>query len=198
MPLEPVKIPQNVYIEDRIVGPLTLRQIILIALGGGFSYVLYSMLLKTYGQLNWAVTAIVWIPLAVAAAFALVKINDLSLFRICLLVIERVSKPQARVFSPRSGIEINIKLAASTSPARGAAKNGASDVHARRIHELSSIVDRSVAGSEVDDVPLDQYEAASARTSPTPEDPPAEKLPVNPTRIAVEGSEPFRDLSPTP
>ena len=40
MPIEPVKIPQNVYIEDRIVGPLTLRQTLIMAIGGGFSYAL--------------------------------------------------------------------------------------------------------------------------------------------------------------
>ena len=73
MPIEPVKIPQNVYIEDRIVGPLTLRQIIMIAVGGGFSYALYASIAKSYGPPNLIVTVLVWLPAILSAIFALVS-----------------------------------------------------------------------------------------------------------------------------
>lgn len=109
MPIDPIKIPQNVYIEDRIVGPLTLKQIIIVALGGGFSYVLWSTITKTIGSVNIVLTVLAWIPAVIAVIFAFVKINDLSMFRLCLLAVERFNKPSLRTWSPRRGISINVR-----------------------------------------------------------------------------------------
>src|SRR3989338_8849472 len=100
MSIDPVKIPQNVYIEDRIVGPLTLKQIIIITLGAGFSYAMYSSLIKSFGSLSIPTTVIVWSPAFIAAAFALIRINDLSLMRICFLMLERFNKPSVRTWAP--------------------------------------------------------------------------------------------------
>src|SRR3989344_7835262 len=109
MAIEPVKIPQNVYIEDRIVGPLPLRQPLIMAIGGGFSYMMYASLTKTYGQLGIVVTVLVWIPAAIAVLFALVKVNDLSLMRICMLLFEKFNKSHERTWTPRKGLSINIR-----------------------------------------------------------------------------------------
>ena len=43
MPIEAVKIPQNVYVEDRIVGPITLRQLIITGIGAGIGYTFYAL-----------------------------------------------------------------------------------------------------------------------------------------------------------
>ncbi len=109
MAIQAVKIPQNVYIEDRIIGPITLRQIIICALGGGFSYAQYAMFSKAYGPPNLILTVLIWVPAAIAAAFAFVKINDVSLLRMLLLIIERFNKPMRRIWSPRRGLTINIR-----------------------------------------------------------------------------------------
>src|SRR3989338_3795333 len=108
MPIDPVKIPQNVYIEDRIVGPLTLKQTLIMAAGGGFSYALYGSISKAYGSISIPITILVWIPCAICVVFALVKINDLSLAKICFLLLERFHKPAQRTWAPRRGISINI------------------------------------------------------------------------------------------
>ncbi|TSC57622.1 MAG: Uncharacterized protein Greene041619_1050 [Candidatus Peregrinibacteria bacterium Greene0416_19] len=217
MPLEPVKIPQNVYIEDRIIGPLTLRQILLLALGGGFSYALYSLLLKTYGQLSLTVTVMAWVPAVVAAAFALVKINDLSLFRICLLVVEKMHKPSRRTFGPRRGVEINIRLFPSQQK-RAPGKDPALEGESRKIRELSAIVDQTFeAAAATEQQPsLPAVEATldgvappvSAATPAAPSSrpgivPPADDaemeargsseeprptFPVDPGRVAVDGT----------
>lgn len=106
MAIDPVKIPQNVYIEDRIVGPLTLRQIIIMTFGAGFSYLLYSTVQKATGTMNIPLTILLWSPAAVAAAFAMISVNDLSLLRICMLILERTQKPGTRTFAARQGISI--------------------------------------------------------------------------------------------
>ena len=192
---DPVKIPQNVYIEDHIVGPLSLRQLIIIMIGGGFSYALYSLIQKAYGSVNIPITILVWLPCAVAAAFALVKINDLSLLRICLLMVERSNKAPVRTWAPRRGISINFKGVAilEEKAATPALSQQTIDTNTQtRIQELSSVVDRALPSrtapvEETATLPdLPQNEPVPTEPEPSPEDRPV--FPVNKNRVAVDGA----------
>ena len=110
MPIEAVKIPQNVQIEDRVIGPISLRQIILMLIGGGASYMIFSMV-RAAGITSLPIMIACWIPLVVMALFSFIKIHDVSLFRMCLLMIERTQKSPKRTYGPRSGLNIvNIKV----------------------------------------------------------------------------------------
>lgn len=91
------KIPQNVGIEDRIVGPLTLRQLIILFAGFGTSYVLFIMLNRFY-ELNLLEYIIILTPGILSTAFALLKINDISLFKFLILFLEFSIKPKKRVW----------------------------------------------------------------------------------------------------
>ena len=104
-----VKIPQNVRIEDKLIGPLSLRQIGLIAIGGGISYALFSGLQKTYGTVPPVAHAFIWIPAIFFTAFAVIRIYDISLFRYALLILETLSRPRRRVWQPRKGLFIEIE-----------------------------------------------------------------------------------------
>lgn len=117
MPIEPVKIPQNVYIEDRIVGPLTLRQVIICAVGCGFSYAAYSIASKAYGSLPLPLTIILWVPGALSIVFAFLKFNDLTMLQMLLLTLERMSKAPVRVWTPRRGLSITIRTGSSAPAA---------------------------------------------------------------------------------
>jgi hypothetical protein len=164
MPIQPVKIPQNVYIEDRIVGPLTLRQIIIVAIGGGFSYLLWSSLAKAYGSVSLPLTVMVWLPGVVSAAFAFVKVNDLSMAKLCLLLFERMNKPPRRTWAPRRGITINIRtIPPSHTKATVASQPEPSD---HRLEELSGILDAR-NGKSIDIVaPEEQEEVLPHRVLP--------------------------------
>lgn len=107
MAINPVKIPQNVYVEDRIIGPVTLRQIMITGAGAGISYLLYSAFIRS-GLTELAFQILAWVPALIGAAFAFLRINDLSLFRIILLMIESMNKPHTRTWVPHAGITINI------------------------------------------------------------------------------------------
>ena len=148
MAIEPVKIPQNVYIEDQIIGPLTLRQIITIVLGGGFSYALWSVIAKAYGSPPILITVLVWIPAVIAAAFALVKINDLTLMRICFLMFEKMSKAPVRTWNPRTGMSITIwtkePTKAEQTPPKQPSTVTVNPSREERIAELSSILDQEL------------------------------------------------------
>jgi hypothetical protein len=138
-----VKIPQNVRVEDKLIGPFSLKQIILIAVGGGFSYSLFAMLSKTYGAVPVIAHALIWWPAILSVAFSLIRINDISLFRYVLLMIEMMSKPRKRVWQPRQGITINVQ----TRPTKKKEKNDKKNVEeekksAIRLEDLSVILDQ--------------------------------------------------------
>lgn len=107
--MDPIKIPQNVYVEDRIIGSLTLRQIIIVIIGGGIGYTFYAFMQKTYGYVGIPLIMMSSIPLLISLAFAFVRIHDLSLLKLIFLLIERSSKPSIRTWGPRTGITIIIK-----------------------------------------------------------------------------------------
>ena len=184
MPTDPVKIPQNVQIEDRIIGPLSLRQIIIIALGGGFSYMVYSGVQKSAGHVGIPLTVLIWLPALIAAAFAMVQINDLSLTRIVFLLLERMQKPGKRTWAPREGISITIRTSVlKEEPAKIAAETGKPSA-SQQIAELSSVVDRVAPDLVSTDSPAI---AAPSETVPGPGPvlaPP--KPPVNPERIQID------------
>lgn len=134
MPIEAVKIPQNVYVEDRIIGPITLKQLFITGIGAGISYALYATVTRA-GYTNLAYVAVCWSPTLVAAAFAFMKINDLSLFNIILLSIENANKPNIRYWSPHPGLSINL---ITSSMAREVADAGAkAATNANKLAEIT-------------------------------------------------------------
>jgi len=95
------KVPQNVQMEDKIVGPLTLKQMIIIAAGGGMAYVVYLALARTY---FWEV----WLPpvavvVVITVLFAFVKLYNVSFTRFILLFIQFLVLPRQRIWVKKSG-----------------------------------------------------------------------------------------------
>lgn len=181
MPIEPVKIPQNVYIEDRIVGPLTLRQIIISMLGIGFSYAIWASIAKVQGTVPIPVTVIVWIPGVLSVIFAFVKINDLTMAHLILLFVERINKPQTRIYGPRRGLTVNARSFAPPNP--NSRKVVAKPQPGEEIDSLSALLDREgVRPSHVEqpaDEPTDLREEPAEQGSSLP------ARPVDKNRIKV-------------
>ena len=143
-----VKIPQNVRIEDKLIGPLSIRQIALIAIGGGMSYTLFAGLQNTYGEVPAIAHAFIWLPAILFLAFAVVRIYDISLFRYVLLILETLSKPRRRVWQPRSGLSTEIESPAALAKYEKEKKKKGKEVHKEeekksdiRLDELSIILD---------------------------------------------------------
>ena len=111
--MQNVKIPQNVKVEDKLIGPFSIKQLILVGIRGGFSYTLFATIQKSVGMVPAAAHAVIWWPGILSFAFALVRINDISLFRYCLLILETLSKPRKRIFQARQGLIINIQTRAA-------------------------------------------------------------------------------------
>ena len=85
------KVPQNVQMEDKIVGPLTLKQLIICAVGGGIAYFIYISTSKAYVISVWLPATT--IPALITFAIAFVKIHDISFIKFFLLQIERLIRP---------------------------------------------------------------------------------------------------------
>jgi hypothetical protein len=199
MPIESVKIPQNVYIEDRIIGPLSLRQIAIILIGSGISYMFYTTIARANGgHLSIVPAVLCWIPAIIAALFAVLKVNDLSLLRICLQSHERFNKPSERVWAPRRGLSIHIRtnireLEEKTAKEKLAEEQAATAAlrTEKKIQELSSVLDHSIplGGINKKTPPADTQESAPASS----EEKQGSQLPVNPNHIRADQTKPPND-----
>lgn len=95
------KIPQNVQMEDKIVGPLTLKHMIVLGSGGGLAYMLYIILSRAYYWEIWAPPVGIIVILTVIIAF--VKVYNLSFAKFILLFIEYNLLPRKRKWVKASG-----------------------------------------------------------------------------------------------
>ena len=71
------QVPQFIDVEDKIFGPLTLKQFIYLAGGGGLSFIVYVFI----GNLLIAIIPII-IIMGISAAFAFFKLNKKSFVNI--------------------------------------------------------------------------------------------------------------------
>lgn len=94
----PVRIPADVEMADTVLGPLTARQLAILAVTG---LVLYAGWTVTRGWLLLPVYLAVAIPVgAVAAILALGRRDGISLDRLVLAAIRQRSSPRHRVSAP--------------------------------------------------------------------------------------------------
>jgi hypothetical protein len=95
------KIPQNVQIEDKIVGPLTLRQLIKLGIGGGITYTIYVMLAKSFYIEVWLIPVLIPGILTLLSTF--VSIGGIPFDQWIFLSIEFIKNPRKRIFVMGAG-----------------------------------------------------------------------------------------------
>lgn len=88
------KVPQNVQREDKIVGPLTLKQLIICGIGFAVAYAIYNTLNRDYIWVTWFLP--VGIVAIITLAFAFLRPLDLSFTRFILRWIEFTFLPRKR------------------------------------------------------------------------------------------------------
>ena len=91
------QVPQFVEVEDRIIGPLTLKQFLYLAFAGALLFVFWFLF-------NFYIWIILAIPIAaLAAAFAFLKINDRPFVYFFLAFMKYFTKPKLYIFSGTAG-----------------------------------------------------------------------------------------------
>lgn len=124
---QPVRIPADVDREDRVIGPLTARQLLILAVTG---IVLYGVYTITREFVPLVAFLIVAIPIGVTAAFlALGQRDGIPLDRLVLAALRQRMSPQHRVAAPE-GIRpvpewLGSQVANSSSKGRAKRKDGA-------------------------------------------------------------------------
>lgn len=95
------KVPQDVQREDTIIGPITIRQLIILGVGGGLAYAIYVSLAKTYFMEIWLPP--VAIISAITLAFAFLKIHGLKFSTFLMCFLEYHMLPRNRYWIQGSG-----------------------------------------------------------------------------------------------
>jgi hypothetical protein len=82
------QVPQFIDVEDKIVGPLTLKQFFIVAGGAGITFFLFLVLRVAYAM-------VLGIPIVViSGALAFVKIDGMPLWKYLFAFIRFARRPQ--------------------------------------------------------------------------------------------------------
>ena len=85
-------VPQFIDVEDKIIGPITVRQFLLLVVGGLIIFLEFKLS-------DIALFIILAIPtFTVVAVFAFVKINSVAFHYFMLNMIQTLKKPKLRVW----------------------------------------------------------------------------------------------------
>lgn len=136
------KVPQNVQREDRIVGPLTLRHMIILGAGGGLAYIIYVILSRTYYWEVWAAPVGIIVIITVVAAF--VKIYNVAFGRFIILLLEYILFPKQRKwFKYSAEIEHRVLTVKKPSEAEKKAekKGKKAEETFKKLEDLSKMLD---------------------------------------------------------
>ena len=102
------KVPQDVQREDTILFFITMRQLVLLMIGGGISYFLWVNLSKRF-ELSTLETILIWMPAIICAAFAFVKIKHIPLFQFILLLVEQLFfRAPRRFWQNNTGVFVSM------------------------------------------------------------------------------------------
>ena len=136
------KVPQDVQRADQILWFLTLRQLIMLILGGGISYALFTNLNKQY-DLSQIEQILIWIPAAIAVALAFVKIKGIELTKFILLLLERLFRPAHRRWVNHGGDPFVSMTTAFTmkKEKKKAEIRQKEDISDEKIRNLANILD---------------------------------------------------------
>jgi len=94
------KIPQNVQIEDKIIWILSIKDLIIIGVGGGIAYLAYLGL----DSQTWPIIVVPVVLFTLAIVF--VKLNDMKFTQWFFTLILYLLRPQKRVWKNMSNDDI--------------------------------------------------------------------------------------------
>ncbi len=142
MPLQ-YSVPQFIDIENKVIGPISVRQFIIIAVEIGLVFLFY----KTLQFPTFILCAI--LTLTIAVLFAFVKINGRPFHYFMLNFMMSVKNPHLRVWRKELTTPIQrrtLRIKRPLAPDEQAQVNYIKNVHAKerskaRLSELSLLVD---------------------------------------------------------
>ena len=131
--MEQFTVPQFIDIEDKIFGPITVRQFIILLVGT----LLIALSYRIFDFLLFVVVALA--IFGISTTFAFVKINGAPFHYFVLNIIQTFKKPRLRVWSKDDTLVHTLELETPLAAAAPASPHAA--YSASRLNELSLIVD---------------------------------------------------------
>lgn len=129
------KVPQNIDLEDKIIGPLTLIQFVYLMIGGAVFYIMFK-------AGNTTLLVFVGIPAALLAVFlAFVKINDQPFSRFVVSLLSYMARPKQRVWHKQLELEGTPEIKVAPKAIKKTAKPVARAVEKSDLEKLSQIMD---------------------------------------------------------
>lgn len=95
------KVPQDVQREDTIIGPITIRQLIILGIGGGMAYAIYVGLATSYYMEIWLPPVVIISGLTLA--FAFLTIHEMPFHIFLMNFIEYHLLPRQRIWIQGTG-----------------------------------------------------------------------------------------------
>jgi hypothetical protein len=133
---------------DKIFYFLTLRQLIIMLVGGGITYLVFISINES-GQVGTIGTTLAFIPLIIATAIAFVKFRGLTLTQLVMTIAEGTQRSQkrhwvARADSPLVSMTKQKEDKSAAKNKRQDEKDIAKQKSARNVKNLAEILDGSL------------------------------------------------------
>ena len=128
-------VPQFIDVEDKVIGPITVRQFVILLVGAGLIFVCYKLTDFTLFLLEFVVIS------GLTFGFAFIKINGRPVHYFMLNLIQTSRRPRVRIWQKFFSVAQLKEYIKTPIPEAPIATVKKSKVRASRLAELSLIVD---------------------------------------------------------
>ncbi|MEK7496467.1 MAG: PrgI family protein [Patescibacteria group bacterium] len=141
-------VPQFIDTEDKIIGPITTRQFVIITVGGLLIFLEYKTADFTLFLLEGIISAVI------ISAFAFLKVNGMPFHYFLLNLMQTLVRPKTRVWRKEvTDAELQAAIHAPVIVSRGVAQTAAHPpVSKSRLQQLSLEVDTGGAYKVEEDI----------------------------------------------
>ena len=155
------RIPQEVQIEDRIFGPITMRRLIILTIGGGITYLLY-VITQNSGFVVWF--PIVFVVGALTLALAFLEPFGMKFHKFLARAVEFFTLPRLRLWDKRHSQDVFYsyiryssrqweKFKGQSVPKKDA--YGRKKIQKEKVSELSDLLHIDLA--DISDISIQKY-----------------------------------------
>ena len=143
--MKPAKVPNDVQREDQILPFVTAKQLVMLLIGFGISYGLFTTLSKT-NDLDEFTLTLVWTPCAISVLFAYFKIKGLTMLQFIFLILEQIIRnPRHRFWVQNAGSPLVSMTTSVTMPKEEKKPEDApiKVVKRQSIEDIASLIDQT-------------------------------------------------------
>ncbi len=144
------KVPQDVQREDKILFFITMKQLIILMVTGGISYMLFVSLSEIY-ILSQIAIAFIMLPFILGCAFCFVRIKGLGLTQFFLLNIEHLLLPARRYWRASSQPLVSSTVAFSMKNKDTVKIIQNKNISAEKIKNLADLIDSGGKAARAND-----------------------------------------------